>query len=439
MNVKKSITVPYVGIDRLIDLFTMLHKKFSKEITLTELATLMGCGISNLSNAMPVISLLGLGTLRKRVLNLTTDGLIFADACASDDLTKAKQIIKKNIQNSEALLFVKSLLETRTSVSGDEIGRALSERFDKNWKDTRTTQIFGNSCASLISFAGYGHYRAGILSSKSPTIKDVSSISAPNANYNEILKVLNAVHGFKKARIREISNKAKQVESRVYQTLTITTTLQLTEKEPNNVYRLTNNGQQIIDPLTPDEAKQKIFRNCLLRSKYAEIIHKLAKSRNEISFEEISEILEFHLQRNWSESTKKTYGKKFGHWLTHAGIIEKSDSQKYTIKKDLLEDVEDIHEIKHMDIPSHDIFEIGRAIGNLESIILDVDKSNFFNEKSTILKGLLDEYDDLKLTLDMLDNSFEVATTTKNPATYQSNVNFVRNKIKEKIIRGDKA
>ena len=438
-NVKRSLVVPYVGIDRLIDQFKILHKRSSREIKLTELATLMNCGISNLSNVMPTLAVFDLGSVKKGVLSLTTDGLVFADACASDDLTKAKQIIKKNVQNSEVLEFVKSLLETRTSVSGDEIGRALSERFDKNWKDIRTTRIFGNSCASLLAFAGHGYYYDGILSSKPPTVKTASSVSAPESNYNEILKVLNATHGFEKARIREISSKAKQKEAAVYQALTVTTILQLTEKEPNNVYRLTDDGQQLIDPLMTEEEKQKVFRKCLLRSKYGEIIQRLAKSRTEVSFDEIGEVLRFHLQRNWSKSTKEVYGKKFGHWLTHAGIIEKVGPSKYTIKKDLLQDVEAIQETKHVDaVGSENVFEIGRAIGSLESIILDVDKSKFFNEKLAFLKGLLEEYEDLKLTLDMLGNNFEVATITKNLTVYRSSVDFVRNKVKEKILGGNK-
>ena len=438
-NRKSLITIPYVGVERIITLLTTIHKKSSRTIKLIELATLLGCGVSNLTNVMPTVSLLRLGVVKKGVLNLTTDGLIFADACASGDLTKAKQIMKKNIQNSESLLFVKSLLETRTSISNDEIGRALSERFGKNWKDIRTTRIFGNSCASLISFAGYGYYYDGILSSKPPTVKDSSSVYVPTARYSEILKILNAIHGFENARIKEIIAKTKQKECSAYQTLITTTILQLTEKKPNNAYHLTDDGQQLLDPLASNEVKQKIFRNCLLKSKYAEIIHKLSRFRDEVSFDEIGEVLKFHLQRNWSENTKKEYGKKFGNWLTNAGIIEKTEVNKYAIKKELLLDVEISQETKSVDaIKAEDVFEIGRAVGSLESIILDADKSKFFSEKLTILKGLLEEHGDLKLLLDMLRCNFEAATTTNNPTVYQSNVNFVRNNVKEKIFGGNK-
>ena len=439
MSKNESITVPYVGIERIINLLKIVYKKSSKEIKLTDLATLLGCGISNLANAMPTVSLLGLGTVRKGVFNLSTDGQIFADACASNDLTKAKQVIKTNIQNSEALLFVKSLLETRTSISSDEIGRALSERFGKNWKDIRTTRIFGGSCASLTSFAGYGYYYDGMLSSKSPTRKASSSMYAPEASYNEILTILNAVHSFEKARVKEISTKAKQKESSVSQTLTITTILQLTEKEPHNVYHLTDDGQQLLDPLASNEDKQKTFRNSLLRSGYAEIIHKLSKSRDEVSIDEIGTVLEFQLQRSWSENTKNLYGRKFGHWLTNAGIIEKTKTNTYAIKKELLQDVEVLQGVKSVyAVKAEDVFEIGRAVGGLESIVLDVDKSKFFNEKSIVLKGLLEEYDDLKLILDMLRNNFEAVATTNNSKAYQSNIDFIRNKVKEKILGSSK-
>lgn len=437
----QKVIVPYVGIDRIIEILKVMYKNSTKEKKLDELATLLGCKISNLNNVTPTLTVLGLGEVRKGVLSLTANGLVCADAFLHDDYVKAKVAIRKNLEKSEALAFTRSLLETRTTISGDEIGRALSERFNKNWKNIQTTRNFGNSCASIVAFAGFGHYYDGILSSKPPTIKATSSLYAPEANYNEIVNVLQATYGFERAKVNEIANKAKQKESTTYQTLSVAVPLGLVEKFPNNIYALTEQGKNLIDPLLSVEEKQEIFRNCLIKSKYNEIIQKLSKSGKEFSFNEIGEILNFQMQRNWSDSTKEVYGKKFGQWLINAGLLEKQSKEKYKIKTDLLQTTiidteEKLSEKQSADL--HTIFEIGRIIGSLESIVLDVDEKKFFNEKLTILKGLLEEHKDLKMTLDMLGNNFEVAANTNNPTVYQSNVDFVRNKVKEKILGDNK-
>lgn len=435
-----SIIVPYVGIDRIIELLKAMYKNASKEKKLEEIAALLGCGVSNLNNVTPTLTVLGLGEVRKGVLSLSPDGLVCADAFLHDDYEKAKIIIRKNIEKSEALTFTKSLLETRSTISGDEIGRALSERFNKNWKSIQTTRSFGNSCASIVSFAGFGHYYDGILSVKPPTIMASTALYAPEANYTEIITALNAMHGFERAKISEIANKLKQKESGTSQTLSVVVALNLVERLPNSIYKITEMGRSLIDPLISNEEKQKIFRDCLLKSKYSEIIEKIAKSGKEFSVTDIGEVLSFHLQRNWSDSSKQVYGTKFGNWLSNAGLTDKAPSGKYAILRELLQ-VQTSETEKRSDEKQEadlrTIFEVGRAVGSLESIIRDKDDEKFFNEKLAMLKGLLGDHDDLKLTLDMLANNFEVAKTTNNSTVYQSNIGFVRNKVKEKLVGVD--
>lgn len=432
-----SIVVPYVGIDRIIEILKVMYKNGSKEKKLEEIATLLGCGVSNLNNVTPTLTVLELGEVRKGILSLSPDGLVCADAFLHDDYEKAKVVIRKNIEKSEALKFTRSLLETRSTISGDEIGRALSERFGKNWKSIQTARNFGNSCASIVSFAGFGHYYDGVLSMKPPTIMASTALYAPEANYNEIVNILNACHGFERAKISEIATKAKQKETATYSTLYVAAALGLVEKLPNSIYRITDVGRNLIDPLATDDDRQKIFRDCLLRSKYSEIIEKLARSGKEFTTLDIGEILNFNLQRKWSDSSKEVYGKKFGNWLANAGLSEKTGTGRYMIKADLVQSPNPTNEHRLDEKYVADlktIFEIGRSVGSLESIILDVDDKKFFSEKLTILKGLLEQHDDLKLTLDMLANNFEVAKTTNNSTVYQSNIGFVRNKIKEKLM-----
>jgi len=431
--------IPYVGIDRIAELLKAMYRSSLKEQKLEALATLMGCGISNLNNVTPSLAALGLGEVKRGVLTLTQDGLTCADAFFHDDPEKAKPIIRRNLQKSEALVFTKSLLETRSTLSGEEIGRALSDRFQKNWKNIQTIRGFGNSCATILAFAGFGYYYDGILSVQPPTIKSAVSLYAPEANYNELVNILQALHAFERAKLEEVAKKANQKESDSYQILTIASALALAEKLPNNIYRITYIGRKLIDPLLSVEDKQAAFRSSLIKSKYIDIIQKLAKSAKEFSLIELGNVLGFELQRNWNESTKEVYGKKFGNWLINSGLTEKTERGKYRVKNDLLqistsemETKDDKLQQSHADLKT--IFEIGRTLGSLETIIHDADDKKLFEEKLAVLRGLIGDHDDLKLMLDMLSNNFELAKNANNPSVYQSNVLFVKNKIKEKVL-----
>lgn len=437
----KSIIVPYVGIDRIIELLSTMYKNNQKEQTLESLAKLLECGLSNLNNITPTLTILKLSEVKKGVLKLTPDGLVCADAFLHNDFEKAKTVLKRNLENSEALLFTKSLLDSRSSISGDEIGNALSERFHKGWKSLQTIRNFGNSCASIVAFSGHGYYQDGVLSVKPPTIKVTSSFYSPTIGFNPIVNLLKTLHGFERATYSDVAKKLGRSEQAVYSDITICTILKLAEKETSKTYKLTDEGRQLVDPTVSDETKTQIFRKCLMKSQYREIILKLAESEKEHSYMEIGAILSFFMKRDWSEKSKLSIAKKFLTWLDNAGLTEKVKPGIYKIiveesEKTKTDSSADEEKEELVDVNS--IYEIGRTIGSLESVILDVDKTKFFNEKVTVLKGLLGEYEDIKMVLDMLGNNFEVAVTTKNPTVYQSNIDFVRNKVKEKILGGKK-
>lgn len=438
----KGIIIPYVSIDRIIDLLTFMRKRGDKEKSLSDICTLLGWKKSNLNNITPSIGLLGLGEAKKGKLIISMDGLDFSDALVANDKEKAKQIIKRNINNSNALKFTRSLLESRSSISASEIGRALSDRFKKKWDKLQTYRYFGNACASILAYAGIGHYYDGVLSLKPPTIKVTSTFYAPSIGYNPMLNLLRSLHSFDRATLSDIAKNLKATEQNLSSEVTVCTILKLVEKETAKTYHLTNEGRQLIDPTISDETKTKLFRKCLLKSQYGEIIQKLAESDKEHNYREIGDILSFLMKRDWTDKTKLSFSKKFVTWLNHAGLTDKIKPGIYKIKVDELEKSktdelmgEEQDKEKRVDVNS--IYETGRAIGALESIILDVNKTKFFNEKLTVLKGLIEEYEDLKMTLDMLGNNFEIAINTNNPTVYQSNVDFVRNKVKEKIIGED--
>lgn len=439
-NASKHIVIPYVAIERVIELSKLMYKNSAKEKKLTELASILGCTVSNLNNVTPTFSVLGLGEVKRGTMTLTPDGLVFADYCMHDDYEKAKQIIKKNIQNSEVMMFIKSLLESRSSLSGDEVGRALSERFSKNWKDIRTTKNFGNSCSSIISFAGFGYYSDGVLSLKPHVLKSTTKLYPPSVGYNSMLDILKTLHGFERATVSDIAKRLQVNETALYSNIIVCTILRLVEKETANKFILTDSGRQLIDPTISQEHKTEIFRKCLFISPYVDIVKKLEQSGKEMTYGEIGDVISFFMQTHWSDDTKLNFGKKFGTWLNNAGLTEKVKPGMYKIKTDVMEKI-DIEEIKtevqneqKSQININSIYEIGRAIGNIESVMFQGEKSSFFGERIAFLKELLSNHEDLKLTLDMLAKNFEMTVNSNNSSIYESNVDFIREKIKEKIV-----
>ncbi len=445
-NVKhesKTTIVPYVNIERIMEILKIMYKNNMKEQSLKNLAKLLECGLSNLSNVTPTLGILGLGEVQKGILKLTPDGLVCADAFLHNDFEKAKIVLKRNIDHSEPLLFTKSLLESRSTISSDEIGNALSERFNKNWRSLQTIRNFGISCASIVAFAGFGYYNDGVLSNRPPSIQVTSTFYPPTIGYNSMINLLKSLHGFERVNIKDIAKKIQTNEPNLYTNLTICTILDLVERETTKTYKLTDNGSQLIDPTISEENKIRVFRKCLLNSQYGEIIEKLSESEQGRNYSKIGDVLSFFMRKDWSEKSKLSIVKKFITWLNNACLTEKIKPGIYKIIIDKDEKLEITNkpseeQSSENQVNLESIYEIGRSVGALESIMLDIDKTKFFNEKLTIFKGLLEEHEDLKMTLDMLGNNFQIATDTKNPAVYQANVDFVRNKVKEKIFGGKK-
>lgn len=431
-----KVIVPYVGIDPIIELATVMYKNAFKEKKLSELATLWGAGKSNLKNITPAFSILGLGSVSNGIFALTPDGLLFADGCYSDDLEKSKQVIRKNISKSETLQFVKSLLETRTTISIDEIGRDLSERFKKKWKNILTGKHAGNACASILSFAGIGYHYNSILTLNPPTISHTSQTPTPEATYNEILDVLNALHSFDRAKLSDIATKMKQKEQYAYQKLSLCSSLKLVDRYSSNIYRLTERGEKLIDPTTDQTIKQNEFFQCLIQSPYKELISKILKVKDELTNENIGDILAFYLKRSWSDETKKLYAKKFASLLINGNILKKIKPSTYKIIINNIPDyiekeIKEKFEVKNL-ASLNLIYELGRGIGNLEGLYLN-EKNTLFMDKVSFLKSLLSNHEDLKFAFDMLAKNFEISQKTQNEEIYKASLDFIRNKIKEKF------
>jgi hypothetical protein len=425
--------IPYIGIDRIIETLRVIYKRGSTEIPATELASLLGSGPSSINNVTPTLGLLGLANVKKGLISITSEGLEFIRAYNSNEIEKAKQIIRKSVLHSEVLKFVNSLLETRVQLTGEEIGRALADRFGKKWKNVISYRAFGNSCASIVSFGGFGFYHDGVLSLKAVTLRAGAELFPPEVGFNPIIDLLNALHPFERVKGSDLARKLKAKEGRVATELSVCVALGLVDRDSTGGYRITDKGRKLVDPLLHDPEKKQAFRECLLSSPYREVISKLSEA-DELTDEIIGESLAYFMRRDWSPITKKLYGRKFITWLNGSGLLKKAGRNKYQLSTDQVrKSIRTQEETKTKPVDVANIYEVGRVLGILETIIPNAESRKDFEDQISVLKVLLTEHSDFQLTLDLLRKNFQVSIRTKDPSIYKSNVEFIKQKVMERL------
>jgi len=434
---ESRVVIPYIGIDRVIETLSVIYKRGSTEISATELASLLGSGTSNINNVTPTLGLLGLANVKKGRISITSEGLEFIQAHNSNETEKAKGIIRKSVVQSEALKFVKSLLETRVQLTGEEIGRALADRFGKKWKNVVSYRTFGNSCASIVSFGGFGFYYDGVLSLKPVTIKAEAELFPPEVGFNPIIDLLNALHPFERAKGSDLAKKLKMKEGRVATELSVCVALGLVGRDSTGGYQIADKGRKLVDPLLHDAEKRQAFRDCLLSSPYREVISKLSEAE-ELTNERIGESLAYFMRRDWSPMTKKLYGKKFITWLNGSGLLKKAGRNKYQLLTERVrESMKAQEETKARTVDVAKIYEVGRVLGALETIVPNAESEKDFEDQISVLKVLLTEHTDFELALDLLRKNFQISLEAKNPSIYRSNVELIKQKVMERLgIKG---
>ncbi len=428
-----QVIIPYVTIERVVEVLNVIYKKGNKEITTEDLSSLLGTGQSSINNVTPTLGILGLITIEKRVITLTNDGMEFISAYNTDKLEIAKRIIRKSLEQSESLKFVKSLLDTRIQLTGEDIGKSLSDRFNKQWKHLGSIRTFGNSCASIISFAGYGYYNNGVLALKPITSKSDNGVYPPEVGYLPIVSLLNALNPFERAKVSDLATKLQSKDSTIGKELTVIVSLGLASKDVSGGFSITDKGRRLIDPRSSEAARSHQFLECLLQSPYQEVIDRLRTTAEELTHESIGEDLAYVLRRDWTDTSKELYGKKFATWLFGADLIEKIGPNKFKVK------VKDIQQATITDKPKIDksqlkeLYEIARAIGGLEIITPIQDNKKEFEDRVSLLSSMLKVHGDLSLIFEMLKMNFEASVLANNPSIYKNNIDFVIEKIKEKL------
>lgn len=433
MEKGRHIIIPYVGIERVVECLRVMYRRGVREVDAKELSSLLGCGLSNVNNITSTLRLLKLAEVKDGRISITSDGMEFIRALNAGEVEKARKIIEKGVEQGEALQFVKSLLEARGQLTGDEIGRALADRFGKKWRAIASYRTYGNSCASIIGFAGFGVYRDGVLSLKSLTTPASVELYAPEVGYNSIIRLLRGLYSVNRSRVPELAKKLGIKEGRVSSEISVCVLLGLVSKDATEVYRVTEAGSRLIDPLLPKEEKARVFRERLLSSPYGELILEIAEKKRELTYEDFGEGLAYMLRRSWTALTKKLYGKKFVSWLIAADLIEKVAPNKFRFKDAELQEAMSTCKEREEYMEPLMVYEIGRVLGALEAIVPSEETRKDFEDKVSTLRSLLKDHAVIGAMLDMLRTNFQLALETGSPEVYRGNVEFVRKKVREKL------
>jgi hypothetical protein len=259
-------------------------------------------------------------------------------------------------------------------------------------------------------------------------------LCAPEAGFNSIIRLLKGVYELKKPKIPDLAKKLGVRESWITSRIPVCILLRLVVKDTTGTYQVTETGSMLIDPLLPREEKSELFKKCLLLSPYRDLIIKISEKKNELSYEDFGEGLAYILRKNWRTLTKRLYGKKFASWLNAAGLIEKVAPNKFRLKEtELREKITVCKEQDSKYIASSTLYEVGKILGILETIIPSEEERRNFEDKISTLKLLLKDRIDVNAMLDMLKRNFQLAIEMGDAKVYKSNIEFVSRRIQEEI------
>lgn len=399
---EKNVTIPYVRISQIIE---FIEKFPAEEAPLEKLHDKFGK--SNVQNILPTVQLLQLCEYDRKnsILRLTTSGKKFKSLIITGDKKRASEIIKPCIEKSEALSFVKSLLERKGRLSALEIGRELAFRFNKRWNNPLTYKAHGAACASILGFAGFGVYTRGILMKDELKISK-AEITAPYAGFEKIVKIVEMVSVYGDADVHTLAERLKTKEGRLSVEIKNCIDLGFLERSAPGRVRISPLGKDLIDPLKKHR-RNEIFREALLSSNFGKIVSLLTGKTFDVK--ELGEILKHQLRSKWlTEKTVITFGKKFFNWLNSAMLLEKVEKGKYKVKSEIIKKTE---KPQVQILSKEDYYTLGKNVGavlfsrEFDKVKLAVEKLLKFCEQdknlSTVSELLQEHY---RLFLDLKDS-----------------------------------
>lgn len=405
---------PYIRIAKMNELLKETPLQIvskENEFSTKELAKAIGTSKSTVSNL--IITLKSLNFVEgRRKFKFTPAGKKYAKFLIRNQQKEAKEILQDQVENIEYFQVIKQRLSQKGRLAISEIGNLVALQYDKKWENPLTLRATGAAISSILDFAGLGFYRDGILAVAKIEEKH-EGIPAPNLGAGKIFKILTNLFPTG-ADIHTLSRNLKTKEGRMTQELACCIALGVIERSHRGFYKLTKEGELIISPYTDDSGRKMKFRERLVESHYKKFISKLPEDG--ITTDSIGSILEFESRRKWSETTKKTYGKKFLNWLSFSGIVEKI-GKEYKLNKELIKEkprkkenaAKEVGMFSRIDLMRY--YTLGKSVGQIvaksnESVDIDevVGTIVAFCQERRELKDLAEDWrSDFRLFKDVKD------------------------------------
>jgi len=369
--------IPYVRIDQIKKFIVEMPKE---TCTIEELSNKFGR--SNVANALPTLQLLRLIKYDKKngQISLTDRGLNFRVAMITEDYEKAREILKKVVDELEIFTFIRGLLDRRGALTAQEIGKELSFRYNKIWRNPRTYATYGAACASILGFVGYGIYERGTLRKGQAKITKETKLPSPYPSFKKIIKIAEEI-GNDVVDLHVLSDRLNTSINRLGAELSVCVELGIVQRLAPGKFTLTKKGKDIIDPLN-NNRKTEIWRMILLESRYSKIIN-LLKNKN-FDLQELGNILKHHLGGHWKEEkTIYTYTKKFLNWLNEAELVKKVNGKYKIIAENATLPIKDRGKSSLPGMGLEEYYIMGKYIGIISS-------SKNHNEISKAVEGLIE-------------------------------------------------
>jgi len=408
--------IPYVRIDQITEFVKALPNETP---SIKDITTMTKFSRSSFANIIPTIQLLKIAEYDKgeRIIRLTDIGRRFRTALITNDSKTAAESIRKSVDESEVLSFVKGLLERKGSLTVLEIGRELAFKFGKKWKNVLTYKTHGAAGATILAFVGYGIYDRGVLRKEEIQVIK-KEITPPYSSFKKMLRIIEAVSTYTEVDVHILAERLQTKERRLSAEVKNCMDLGFLQRPAPGKIAITGKGRELVDPLNKDR-RSIMWANALMDSEFFPIIASLRDI--EFSVEDLGNILKHKLGGKWLErETIISFGKKFSSWLRSAKLIEQTEKGKYRIVAGAVKEkrkAEPIHVMSTVDY-----YELGKSVGILLSPYSDFERSKLAAEKLIHICG---GEKDLSTVTNLLRDHLKLFSELKDNRIFHADIKLI--------------
>lgn len=370
-----SEIIPYVRMDQITEFIKSLPNEAP---SIKEITTKTKFGKSTVENVIPSLQLLKIVEYsgKERILKLTNQGQRFRTALITNDQRTAAEAVKESVNASEALSYVKGLLERKGSLNVLEIGKELSFKFDKKWKNIITFKTYGAACATILDFVGYGVYDRGVLRKEEVQVVK-REITPPYTTFKKMVNIIEAVSTYNEVDIHTLAERLQTKEGRLAMEIKNCMDLGFLQRPAPGKIAITQKGRELVDPLNKNN-EGEAWAGALLNSEFSALIESIGET--EFSMEDLGNILKHKLGGKWLErKTIISFGKKFLNWLRFANLIQESGKEKYRLTTSAIKEKRKPETIQVMS--TVDYYELGKSVGILLSPLGEFERSRLAIDK----------------------------------------------------------